>query len=149
VEKRVFSLTDTADLVYSAVNTVVFMALATLALWDSWHDPVARYTWAAGLVVLMLVQWWWYVSRRDAKLEVSEEGLFIMSRRGLGHRLRWDDVTSCRVTPAPRWRDWPFMKVILSSSPRRVIVIPGWCPGAAEIISILKQRLPESVFEAR
>lgn len=149
MEKRVFSLYGRSDLFWDVANRAFYMAVALGFVYMSWRDPVWRWGWLVMVALAVFLAWYTYVSRRNARLEISDEGLFVMSRRRLGYRLRWDAITSCSVTPAARSLDVPFLQAVVTDSHRHRVAISGWCPDAAEILEILKQHLPETVFVSR
>lgn len=125
--------------------SLLFAVQVGFVIWLFWLDR-SFYVWLPILMQAFFATMAAFSPSRTDKLEVSDEGLFLTRRRGIGYLLRWDAVTSVRLhehsTAARLW------SAIIEDSNGRVVKVPRACQDKAEIVEILKQRLPEGVFQA-
>jgi hypothetical protein len=144
VEKRAYVLSPRPSRRAVIAASVWFAAAAGVALWLLYHGHGHR-TWLAIILPMLVWGWWSSVFPRGSKLEISDDGLFLTLRRGVGYMLRWSAITSVRIheqSAAAR-----FWSAIIEDSNGHVVKIPRKSQDKAEIIEILKQHLPESAFQ--
>lgn len=144
MEKRGFELLPRKSARLVVAITVVCAAFAGFITWlcINGHSywPLMLIAW------VVLGCWWRIVFPQIGKLEISDEGLFLTVRRGVGYLLRWDAIQSVRVHEhSDAARLW---SAIIEDSQGHVVRVPRKCTQTAEILSILRQRLPENVFQA-
>jgi len=95
---------------------------------------------------MILFGWWSYVFPPGGRIEISDEGLFLTRRRGVGYMLRWNAIMSVRLHEhSSAARLW---SAIIEDSNGRVVKVPRKCQYSGEIVEILRQHLPETVFQA-
>lgn len=147
MEKREFPLFCSDD--WLQIASKAFCAVVATLCLPLAHTLTERLV-ISGLIVfgLALVTWEYCVFR-SRKIEISDEGLTVLSLPGKAVRIEWDGVSKCHVHSAARWTGQPFTAAVLSYPRGRALRIWGSCPDAAEILAILKQHLPESVFVTR
>lgn len=91
-----------------------------------------------------------YWEVRSRKLVVSDAGLRATQRLTRSVIIGWDDVQSVDTgAPLLFKRFKGPRRTVIKGAQKRSILIPGTCPDSAEIISILRQRLPAEVFQER
>lgn len=144
MEKRVFELKPRRSKRFVIAFATICAAFFVGWTWLWWHQRN---------------QWWMIPNAwaliwtshsllfpQGGKLEVSDQGLFLTVTRDLGYLLRWDAIRSVRIhensNAARRW------SVIVEDSLGHVVRVPRKCRATTEILGILRQRLPDSVFQA-
>lgn len=144
MEKRVFVLSPKQSRRSVIAISVWCAAIAGMGLWLSCHDDGFR-VWQMILAPMLFWGWWISVFRQTSTLEISDEGLHLTLRRGVGYLLRWDAITSVRLHEhSAAARLW---SAVVEDSLGHVVKVPRKCQDSAEIIQILQQRLPDSVFQ--
>ena len=153
MEKRVFSLSSVEERRFVIGYLVLLGPILGFLLWVTYHFHIRPGLYGAAvtigaLCVTCAVRYW---SNRTRKLEVSEQGLVLRSWLRKPVIIDWNMVSS--VKRGYEVLSFSLNKKFLSALIRDVsgqqIAIPGTSHNSAEIIDILKQRLPESVFQAR
>lgn len=151
MEERVFSLLGTSDLLLGVANRLFYLVVLAVITVSSWKDSgmIARLGMLALLLLVFVLIVWFVLAERSRRLNVSEDGFTVTWWPRGQTCVPWEAVLSCQLWPASRSSDQPFQRVNLQYSRWRALTIWGSCPDAAEILDILKQRLPEQVFETR
>lgn len=147
MEDREFSLTDLQRqhmLIFNALAMTLF-SLMNVWLWEG----VWRWAAVAMLVITPAICTCQYWSERFRYLRVSDEGLELRLWLRKPVPLKWDSIRKVELFEKPSfWTVRPFLYIIASASGGRDTRVPVYRPGFEELAGILKQRLPESVFEA-
>lgn len=154
MERRVFSLSSIEERRFVIGYLVLFGILWGVPLWLDHHShfrPGLHWARAITIGLLCAVCALRYWSNRVRTLEVTDDGLVMRSWLRKPLHIRWDMVTS--VKKGYEMLSFSLGERFDSAVVRAVdghrIAIPGTSPNSHEIIDILKQRLPESVFVAR
>ena len=142
MEKRVFAVSPKRN---RCAEILIWLCAGCtgLILWlTSQYD--SSLSWTLGIPMFGGI-WLFYVSTQAGKLEISDESLFLARRPGIGSRIRWDAITSVRIHEhSDAARLW---LATIEDSYGRVVRIPRPCQDSADVLDILKQRLPENVFQ--
>lgn|GEM_PF-1728676 len=151
MEKRVFSLFGAQERNWSIGYGVLSCLYAGFGLRIFWHDRSLRYAWMAMLIAMVVANVLRYVYCRSRQLEVSDQGLVMRSWLRKPVSIDWDAVTSVnRGYQVVSFRLYKhYLSAVVKDVAGHRIAIPGTSANSHEIIDILKQRLPESVFETR
>lgn len=142
MEKRVFALSPKRN---RCAEILIWLCAGCngLVMWLFWHNGMILW-WQFG-IPMFLMAWLFYVSPQASQLEISDEGMSLKQQRGVGYLLRWDAITSVRIhTHSDAARLW---LAVIKDSYGRVVRIPRMGQDSAEVLNILKQRLPESAFQ--
>jgi hypothetical protein len=145
MEKRVFSLASTEEKRLS-IGLAVACGLMSMSVAFERHE---FYLWTFPLVsALWAIR---YMSNRVRKLELSDQGLMMKRFLLKPVSIDWNMVSSVKrgyevlsFSGGKR-----FDSAVVRAVGGQSIAVPGTSPNASEILDILKQRLPESVFVAR
>jgi len=144
MEKRVFFLTPKRGTAFLIALCVICAAIVGLQVW-LWLGRRSHW-WVLWNAWFLLAAGWALAFPQGGTLEISDEGLFLTIRRGVGYLLRWDAIQSVRVhehsDAARRW------SAIIEDSQGHVVRVPRTCKQKSGILDILRQRLPESVFQS-
>jgi hypothetical protein len=149
VEKRVFSLYGRKDLLWLIGARIFLIVLASVFVAFHSSEAFGRCVFTAFATFALVAVCLMYRTERSEMLEVSDEGLVWTAWPNRVLSIGWDAIVCCKVDKASESADRPFIKAIVNYSRWNYITIPGSCPDAADILEILKQRVPESVFVAR
>ena len=147
MEKRVFSLhspyIDYASLVYAAI----LVPLWGYTLWHFWGDVGKRVT----MLICVVCMVWVFVRdclwNRNHKLEISDDGLVETAWLKSKFCLSLDAIRRVEIRKRP-WYLGGSESVAVIGHGFRVLRLPRRCPNSGSIVDTLRQRLPESVFEA-
>ena len=151
MEKRVFSLSSVEER-HSIIGYSVMLGLVWgFLLSVLWRDPGYHFGYGGLLLLTFVIQSLRYWSNRVRKLEVSEQGLVMKSWLRKPVSIDWNLVSSVKrgYEVASFRLSKRFLSAVIRDVAGKQIAIPGTCRDSAEIIDILKQRLPDSVFQAR
>lgn len=153
MDKRVFSLTDKSRVIFLLLSSMWWIAWLglNLTIGHRLHDPWRWYSSLSTLALLVLVYSAAMWAERVRYLEISDQGL--MLRRWLLRpvSISWDLINSIkRSQEVQSFRLFrQYESAVIRDVAGQRIAVPSGCRNAAEIIEILKQRLPESVFVSR
>ena len=151
MEKQAFSISSIGErrgIIATGISSVVILFVG---LWTSRNELGWCWLWIALIPFAFLIYRRYYLGERNRRLEISDAGLFVTSGQRQETHLDWNDIKSVEICNHPAfWNpDFKFTyAVVYGSNSRRSIYIPGTCPDAEEIIALLKQRLPASVFQS-
>ena len=151
MEKRVFSLYARKGIPLAMADRVLYLTLLGVMAAVGWRGSgtIAHILIVTLLALALANTVRFAVSVKHRTLEVSDEGLTLLTWPRSCTRIGWDAVRSCDIWLGSQYDREPFQQVIVHYSRWKAIWISGACPDAAEILDILKQRLPESVFVTR
>ncbi len=147
MEKRVFSLTDVQRLHWLIAYSV------TLPLWlmPMWlRTGAQRWVAVTMMAVMPLLYGWQYLCERRRCLEVSDHGLELRPWLRKPVSFGWETITKVELVEKQSfWNPGPPLRVFAATCECRRLKVSAYQPVSDELASILKQRLPESVFEER
>ncbi len=149
MEKQSFSLSSASERRWQLANGLFYVALALLALLCD-HRKGAQVIWAVALVVALVVLILRYIADKSRLLEITDRGLTEVTR--LPHKVLtvlWDQISSVRLQQGPTFesREVAPVSAWINDSRRHVITVPAVCPDSERIVQILRQRLPDEVFQ--
>lgn len=148
MEKRVFSLASREEKRYA----IGFLVLWTfLIVGNLWWRPGYRWIAALEVALLFIIMAWRYWSNRMRRLEISEQGLVMISWLRKPVSIGWEAISKIKI--GPEMLSFSVNKrydsALITSIDGNYIFISGTNRDAPALIDILKQRLPENLFEAK
>lgn len=148
MEKRGFSFrrkeTEISNVIVGAILILIVIC------WfrhreNDWSAYIPAMALAAGIAWTCLQQYMW---SRSQSLEISDQGLRETGWPKRVFRLDWNQINSVEIARKPRYlRGYDYIEIL--NSAKRGIRIPGTPGDNAEIMNILRQRLPEGMFLER
>jgi hypothetical protein len=147
VEKQVFSLASREEKRFVIGYLLLWTFLIVGNLWWRPHYRIIAALEVALLLAVMALRYW---SNRVRKLEVSDQGLVMKSWLRKPVSIDWNMVSSVKrgYEVLSFSLNKRFLSAVVKDVAGQRIAITGTSRDSAEIIDILKQRLPESVFQA-